>query len=90
MATVDEPSLMSAGDEQYNTGHDEDDAAPESCAHAAPRNLPAVSRLQLTHHDTGLPHQRRPSSASALSGSHYIYRCVIVSVGVLGLQQDTV
>jgi len=41
--SVDEPSLVSAGDEQYNAGHDEDDAAPERSAHAGPRNLPAVS-----------------------------------------------
>jgi len=41
------PSLVFAGDEQYNTGHDEDDSAPESCAHAAPGNHP-VCRLQPT------------------------------------------
>jgi len=61
------PSLVSAGHEQYYTGHDENDAAPESCAHAAPRNHP-VSRLQLTHYSTGHSHHWLPSSALAISG----------------------
>jgi len=54
------PSLVLAGDEQYDTGQDEDDSAPERRTHSAPRNDP-VSRPQLTYSRTGRPHCRLDS-----------------------------
>lgn len=51
----DLPSLVSAGDKQYNAGENEDDRTPERRTHATPRNHP-VSRLQATNRTPARPH----------------------------------